>query len=97
MKEALVERDERTTAVENAGYRWAYLFVSFGILAIVAVRAFANRETSWDLLALVVLGGVVHAVFRAFHRALYKRFALRVAVSLVAAALLAAVLVLVRR
>ncbi len=96
MTDPLVERDERTTAVENAGYKWAYLFISFGLLAIVAVRGRMNGEPSWDLLALVVLGGVVHAVFRAFHRALYKRLALRIAVALVAAALLGAVLVLVR-
>ena len=97
MTDAPVERDERTTAVENAGYRWAYLFVSFGILVIVGVRGFANRESSWDLVALVVLGGVVHMLFRAFHRALYARLALRVAVTVVAAALLAAVLVFARR
>jgi hypothetical protein len=93
----LVERDERTTAVENAAYRWAYLFLSFGLLAIIAVRAFTNRERSWDLLALVVLGGAVNAVFQAFHRTLHRRWALRVAVTLVGGALLAAVLVLVRR
>jgi len=96
MTDPLVERDERTTAVENAGYKWAYLFVSFGLLAIVAVRGRMNGEASWDLLALVVLGGVVHAVFRAFHGALYQRLALRIAVALVAAALLGTVLVLVR-
>jgi hypothetical protein len=97
MIEPPVERDERTTAVENAGYRWAYLFVSFGVLSIVAVRGLFRSEASWDLLALVVLGGVVHVVFRAFHRALYARLALRVAVTVVAAALLAVVLVLARR
>ena len=97
MTDALVERDERTTAVEDAGYRWAYLFLSFGILLIVAVRGFMNGEGSWDLMALVVLGGGVHFAFRAFHGALYKRLALRIAVALIAAVLLAIVLVLVRK
>src|SRR5450755_52681 len=81
MMDAQVERDERTTAVENAGYKWAYLFLSFGILLIVGVRGTMNGNASWDLMALVVLGGGVHFVFRAFHRALYKRLALRVAVA----------------
>lgn len=97
MMDAPVERDERTTAVENAAYRWAYLFLSFGILLIVAVRGVMNGAASWDLLALVILGGGVNTAFRAFHRALYKRLGLRVAVALVAAALLAVALVLVRK
>lgn len=96
MTDDIVERDERTTAVENAGYRWAYLFLSFGILVIVAVRAGTSGEASWDLMALVVLGGGVHFTFRAFHQVLYKRLALRVAVAFIAGVLLAAVLVLLR-
>jgi hypothetical protein len=97
MTDAPVERDERTTAVENAGYRWAYLFLAFGILMIVAVHGSMYGEASWDLMALVVLGGGVHFAFRAFHGALYKSLALRVAVALIAAVLLAIVLVLVRK
>ena len=97
MNNGLVDHDERTVAVENAGYRWAYLFTSFGLLAIVAFRGFIKREASWDLLALVILGGLVHAVFRAFHGALYRRLALRIAVAVVAAAVLASVLVFARR
>jgi len=63
MTERLAERDERTLAVENAGYRWSYHGLSFGILAIVAYRGLARGEASWDLMALVVLGGVVNAVY----------------------------------
>ena len=36
-----IDRDERTVAVENAGYRLAYLVLTFGMLAAVAYRAFA--------------------------------------------------------
>lgn len=97
MTDELVDRDERTVAVENAGYRWAYLFLSFGVLLIVAVRGSLYGEASWDLMALVVLGGAVHFAFRTFHRALYKRLALRVAVAVTAGLLLAIVLVLIRR
>ena len=95
MTDGLVDRDERTTAVENAGYRWAYLFLSFGILLIVAVRGSTSGAIAWDLMALVILGGGVHFAFRAFHGAVYKRLALRIAIALVAAVLLGVVLVLV--
>ena len=64
MNTANVDRDERTIAIENTSYRWAYLFLSFGLLAIVAFRSFALRQSSWDLLAIVILSGVVAAVFR---------------------------------
>ena len=88
-----VERDERTTAVENAGYRWSYLVLSFGLLAVVAIRSFWHGESTWDLLALVVLGGGVNAGYQGFHRVLYRRWAILAAVTLIAAAVLAAVMV----
>lgn len=97
MTHASVERDERTVAVELAGYRWAYLFLSFGLLLIVAVRGAEYGEASWDLMALVILGGGVHFAFRAFHQALYRRLGLKIAVALAAALVLAFVLVFIRR
>jgi len=54
-----IERDERTITVENASYRCGSLFMSFGVLALVAYRSFARNEANRDLLALVVLGGFV--------------------------------------
>ena len=56
---SLIPRDERTVAVENTSYRWAYLFLSFGILVLVAYRSFVHHETAWDMLGLVVVGGVL--------------------------------------
>lgn len=54
-----VERDERTVAVENASHRWAYTFVSFGLLIDVVCRGVFRHEAAWDLLALVFVGGAV--------------------------------------
>jgi len=91
-----IERDERTTSVENAGYRWSYLVLSFGMLAIVAYRSFATGEASPDLLALVVLGGVVNAGYQGFHRVLYRRWVIQLMVTLALAALLGAGALLLR-
>ena len=96
MSTAPVERDERTLAVENASYRWAYLFLSFGLLATVAYRSFARGENSWDLLALVVVGGIVPNVYQGTRHVLTRRWAMSSIVSLVAAAILAVILTLVR-
>lgn len=90
------ERDERTTSVENAGYRWSYLVLSFGLMAIVAFRSFSREENSWDLLALIVLGGVVNAAYQGMHRVIYRRWVVLAAVTIGAAALLAAFTLLFR-
>lgn len=91
------QRDERTTAIENAGYRWSYLVLSFGLLAIVAVRSFARGQQSWDMLALVLLGGGVNAGYQGLHRVLYKRWVILSLVTLLGAAVLGVVMVVLRR
>jgi len=96
MSTGLVDRDERTGAVENASYRWSYLVLSFGLLGIAAFRAFARGEATWDLLALVVLGGGVNAAYQGSHRILSQRWFLTAAVTFVLAALVAAGMILVR-
>jgi tryptophan-rich sensory protein len=92
-----VERDERTTAIENAGYRWSYLFLSFGMLAIIAYRSFAHGQSSWDLFALLLLGGGVNATYQGLHQVLYRRWAVLSVVTLIVAALVGVVMVLLRR
>lgn len=92
-----VLRDERTIAVEHAGFRLAYLFLSYGLLAAVAYRSFVRHEQPWDLLALVVAGGVVSAGYQAANRTLGRRWAMITAVTFIAAALLAAVAAAVTR
>jgi hypothetical protein len=88
MNATTVPRDEPIVAVENAGYRLAYLVLSFGLLIAVAYRGFALRESTWDLLALVLLGGLVSAVHRGRHGA----FPLRQAAASLAAVAIALVI-----
>lgn len=68
MSATSVQRDERTAAVENASYRWGYLVMSFGVLVLVMYRSFARDESNWDLLALVVGGGIVTSVYQGANR-----------------------------
>jgi hypothetical protein len=92
-----VERDERTVAVENAGYRWSYLFLSFGLLILVAYRSFVNHESSWDLFLLVILGGAVGTAYQRRHRVLSKHWVINSLLIMVAAGVLAAIMVWLRR
>jgi tryptophan-rich sensory protein len=91
-----VARDERTLLVENASYRWSYLFVSFGLLADVAWRSAARQESSWDLLALVILSGVLTTAYQGIHRVLTRRWAMVAGLTVLLAAVLAAAIAFVR-
>jgi hypothetical protein len=90
MSTPTVRRDERTVAVENASYRLAYLFLSFGLLALVAYRSFVHHESAGDLLALVILGGVLSAAYQGFHKILTAQWAATCLLTAVAAGALAA-------
>lgn len=94
MAESPILRDERTDFVENASYRWAYLLLSYGLLASVAYRAFARNESSWDLLALVIVAGAVATFCQARQRVLSARWAVITIAAVIIAIAIAAGLVL---
>ena len=96
MKDESIIRDERTIAVENSSYRWAYLLLSFGLLAVVAYRSFLWRESSWDLMALVVLGGLVTTLYQWSYRVLSRRWVLVAITTGLVAAVVAAAMVFFR-
>ena len=75
MPESPILRDERTDFVENSSYRWAYLVLSYGLLACVAYRSFVRNEASWDLLALVIAGGAIATLYQGQQRILSGRWA----------------------
>jgi predicted PurR-regulated permease PerM len=93
MKEQAVLRDERTVSVENASYRLANQVMSIGLLLSTAYRAHVLHEQSWDLLALLVLGGVVATAYQGFHQALPQRWLPRFLGIMAVAAVVAALLV----
>ncbi|MGZ8376073.1 MAG: hypothetical protein ACXW0Z_02425 [Gemmatirosa sp.] len=83
--------------LEHAGYRWAYLVVSFGLLVSVAYRSVVRRESSWDLLSLVLLGGIVLTVARVREGAPFARSARSVLVAVLLALAVDAALALLAR
>jgi hypothetical protein len=89
----LVPRDEREQGIDHAADRLAYLVLSFGLLAIVAYRSFVDGAASWDLLGLVVLGGLVGTLYRVARRAVSREWVIvaagTAAVALVVAAIVA--------
>jgi len=97
MKDQFVERDERTISVENASYRLGYLFISFGLLLIVAFRSFFYQESNWDLMGLVIIGGLVTTVYQAFYKTLSRRLIVLSLVIACFAALTAFMIVFVQK
>ena len=93
MNTRFVPRDERTTAVEHASYRWAYLFLTYGVLLCVAYRGLVLGESSWDLLALVVLSGAVTTGYQGLHKVLSWQWMIVALLTLLIAGAIAAALV----
>ena len=92
-----IVRDERTVAVENSSYRWAYLLMSYGLLVITAYRSFVQHEQSWDTLILVIAGGVVANIYQGTQHVLSRRWAIMSGIAIGLALLLAVVLMLMHR
>jgi hypothetical protein len=92
----LLARDEREVAVDHAADRLSYLVLAYGLLAIAAVRGF-NGEASWDLLGLVVLGGVVGLAYRLRERVVSRPWTAVLLGSIVVAAAIAAVVAFASR
>lgn len=57
-------RDERELNVDQAADRLSYLVLSFGLLLLVAWRSVSRNEASWDLLGLVIIGGLAGTGYR---------------------------------
>jgi hypothetical protein len=93
----LTVRDERETGVDQAADRLSYLVLSFGLLAIAVYRSFVHRDASWDLLGLVILGGLVGTVYRARQRAVTRRWVLVLLGTAAVASVVAAIAAFVGR
>ena len=69
----LLVRDEREVSLDRAADRLAYVVLSFGLLAVVAYRSPVEGVASWELLGLVLLGGVVSTAYRLWQGALTRQ------------------------
>jgi hypothetical protein len=69
----LLARDERELGIDHAADRLAYIVLSFGLLAIVAYRSFAEGVASWDLMGLILLGGAVSGGYRLWRGVLTRQ------------------------
>jgi hypothetical protein len=94
MSTPCVERDERTVAVENASYRWAYAVISYALLVDVMYRSLLRHEAAWDLLALVIGGGAICGMYQARQKSLTHNWVMKALLVACVAGVLAFILAL---
>ena len=90
MTEPVVERDERTIAVENASFRWAYFFLWYGLLVLILYRGLAFGEDNWDLMGLFIASAAVGILYQAAHKVLSRSWAWVTLVAMLVGAVVAA-------
>ena len=88
----LLDRDERTVAVENAGYRWAFMVLVYALLVDVMYRAGVRHEAAWDLMAFVVVTSGLCSAYQAREKALPHRWALKATLFVCVAGVVAAII-----
>lgn len=88
----MVDRDERTVAVENASYSLGFKAISYAILLDVAYRGIILSQSSWDLLAIVIGSGLVTTLYQNKFKILTRSWLVTGAIILVAAAIVAALI-----
>ena len=90
----LLARDEREVSVDRAADRLAYVVLSFGLLAVVAYRSFVEGMASWELLGLVLLGGMVSTGYRHWQGVLTRQAVFVLGLTALVALVVGAVVVL---
>lgn len=64
MTNKMITKDERTTFIENISYKFGYNFIAFTLLLDVVYRGLRFNEAPWDLLAIVIISGLVMTVYQ---------------------------------
>ncbi len=89
-----VKRDERTAAVENASYKWAWYFLVWPLIIDALYRQKLRNEEVGDLIALVCVSGAIAIVYQYRHKAVvsywpwkWRKTAIVFAISIVVAIL----------
>jgi len=72
--EQRLKRDERTVAVENASFKWAFYFLAFGLVVDAIYRQKVRNEAIGDLVALVCVSSAISLVYLIRHKAMVSRW-----------------------
>ncbi|AHF10095.1 MULTISPECIES: hypothetical protein [Dehalobacter] len=93
----MVERDERTTFIENISYKFGYVFITFALLLDTAYRSLYSNEAPWDLLAIIIISGVVMSIYQYKQRILGNTWLRTFIFTFIIAFIIAIIMVFVRK
>lgn len=81
MTNKMITKDERTNFIENISYKFGYNFIAFTVLLDVVYRGLRFNEAPWDLLAIVIISGLVMTVYQYRKKILGKAWLKTVAIT----------------
>ena len=91
------DKDERTILVEKSSYALAYTLITYAILVDVIFRAVVLKQATWDLLGIVILGGLAATLYQTRYKITNRSWVKAIALSILAGVVVAVVLVTVLR
>ncbi len=63
-----LKRDERTVAIENASFKWAWYFLVWPLTIVALYRQKAMNEEVGDLIALVCISSAIAIIYQYKHK-----------------------------
>lgn len=90
-----IEKDERTTFIENQSYRYGYIVLNFGILINIMYRSFRLNEAPWDLFGLIFLGGLVTTAYQYRYKIFTKKWTKDILLLIVISAIVAVIVMFI--
>lgn len=74
MNKKVIEKDERSTFIENISYKFGYNFIAFALLVDVVYRSLRFNEAPFDLLVIIIISGLVMTAYQYKQKILGKTF-----------------------
>ncbi len=87
-----IEKDERTTFIENQSYKYGYIILNFGILINIIYRSSRLNEAPWDLFGLIFLSGLVTTLYQYKHRIFTKNWIKSILLLVIISAIIAVII-----
>ncbi|MDO8577884.1 MAG: hypothetical protein Q7R50_01750 [Dehalococcoidales bacterium] len=87
------DKDERTILVEKSSYALAFTIITYALLVDVIYRAIVLKQATWDLLGIVILGGLGASLYQIRYKIATRSWVKAIALSILAGLVVAVVLV----
>ena len=91
------DKDERAVSVENSSYSLAYKVMTYAILVDVIYRSIVLKEGAFDLLGIVIIGGLAATIYQTRYRTAGRSMVKAILLTIISAIAVAAAIVFLNR